>query len=215
MTTYLLIRHALTQTAGKVVTGRSPGIHLSSEGLEDAELLAACLDDFALSAIYSSPLERAQETARAIARRRGLQIITRDDLNEVAFGAWTGLTFDDLAPAAEWHRFNTLRSVTPAPGGEWMLDIQLRTVRLMEELRRKHQREVVALVTHGDVIRFALLHYLGIPIDFFHRLEVEPASVSTIELGDSSVRVLAVNERRWACSRNQHAILERSGAERE
>lgn len=109
-------------------------------------------------------------------------------------GAWMGQQISDLEKRDDFRRFNVFRSATRPPGGELMLECQTRMVRKIEEIRQKHDGELVVLVSHGDPIRSVLTYFLGMPLDLCLRLEVHPASISTLELTEWSARVLCVNE---------------------
>jgi probable phosphoglycerate mutase len=113
---------------------------------------------------------------------------------EIEFGAWTGQPFQALNGDALWSAWNTARSVNRPPGGETMLEAQARIVGAMEALRAAYRDKAVVLVSHGDVIKAALLYHLGLPIDAFARIEVEPASVSTIAVGEWGSKVIRINE---------------------
>lgn len=193
MTTFLLIRHAETDTAGNTITGRLPGVHLNANGKRQAELLASALSPAPLKAIYASPLERAQETAAPLAKAKHLNILTCEEASEVDFGEWTGKTWRELEALPAWRRFNTLRSTTPAPGGELMLDVQARIVRTLEMLRHRHPDQEIAIVSHGDIIRSAVAHYAGIPIDLFDRIEISTASITVMTLDEQRARFLTIN----------------------
>lgn len=194
MTTFYLIRHATTDAVtGRRIAGRAAGVHLNEEGRAEAEALAARLAPETLKAVYSSPLERALETAEPIARTRRLEVQTLDALNELQFGQWTGRTFEELEPDAQWHQFNSFRSGTRIPGGEMMIEAQARIVNELERLSERHRDEAVAVVSHGDLIKAAVAHYAGIHLDMFWRIEISPASVSIVELNDYGPRVLLIN----------------------
>jgi len=193
MTRVLLIRHGRFDGVGQKHAGRAPGTHLNADGRGDAQRLAAMLHSVRLDAIVSSPLERTIETAQPVAADHGLTIEVEPSLVEFDTGAWTGRTFADLDGDPLWRRFNTVRSLTPAPAGELMLAIQHRAVDVLFALRRRFPAGTVAVVSHGDVIRGVLLYALGMPIDFHHRLDISPARVSIIELDEDSIRVLQVN----------------------
>lgn len=193
-TTFLLIRHGDNDWIGRAFAGRQPGVHLNDKGRRQAEALAGRLAGAGIAALYSSPLERTLETAEPLARRLGMTIAKRDRLTEIDTGDWTGKSFDELGPTERWQRFLSFRSSTRAPGGELMLDVQARGVAELEELREKHPGQTVALFSHADVIRFVLAHYAGIAIDLAHRLEIRPASMSSIALGPKDVRILGLNE---------------------
>jgi broad specificity phosphatase PhoE len=193
MTTFLLIRHALCDPVGKAIAGRTPGVHLNVPGLAQAEALATRVGSLPISAIYSSPLERALETAEPLARRLHLRVSPLAGLNEVDFGDWTGLTLAALAEITEWREFNTRRSTTRIPNGEIISEVVARVSEELERLRRQHESELVAVVSHGDVLRGLLSHVLGMPLDLLHRLEVEPASVSVLSYAGGAPRLLLMN----------------------
>ena len=189
-----LIRHAAHGLLGRVLAGRRPGVHLSSEGRDQAERLAARLAREPLAIVQTSPLERAHETAEPIAARLGLVPEVQPALNEIDFGAWTGLGFDTLGDDPEWRRWNAVRGLSRPPGGETMLAVQARMRDHIEGLRLAHPDGHVALVSHCDVIRATLLLYLGLSVDAYDRIAVDPASVSTVAVGDWGARVLSLNE---------------------
>lgn len=195
VTTFLLIRHALCDPVGRSIAGRQPGIHLNDTGRGQASRLAERLEGLSLEAIYSSPLERAQETAEPIGRAKGLPVQTVEAWNEIDFGEWTGRALHDLEPLPEWKRFNSSRSSCTIPGGENMADVLGRVLRDLDRLRCLHpaQGSCVAVVSHGDVLRTLVAHVLGIPLDFFQRLEISPASVTSLEISGQVPRVLLLN----------------------
>lgn len=193
MTTILLIRHALCDPVGKAIAGRAPGVSLNEIGRGQAERLAERLAELPVDAVYSSPLERALETARPIADRLRLEVREAPGLVELDFGNWTGRTIDELRESAAWQLFNSLRSSSRIPGGELMLEAQARIVAELEGLRACHDG-VVVTVSHGDVIRGAIAHYAGIPLDLMQRLEISPASVSALSFEHGAVRILRVND---------------------
>jgi probable phosphomutase (TIGR03848 family) len=195
MTTFLLIRHALCDPVGKSIAGRQPGIHLNAEGRRQAEALALWLGNLSLQAIYSSPLERALETANPIAVRRGLEVVMAPGVNEIDFGEWTGKALAELDGRPDWRAFNSFRSGTRIPGGEAMPEVLARALGELDRLRRAHPspETLVAVVSHGDVLRGIVAHFLGISLDFFQRIELSPASVSILELEGYGARVLLLN----------------------
>lgn len=193
-TTFLLIRHATTDAVvGRCLAGRAPGVHLNQAGRDEVARLVARLAGAAVGAVYSSPLERALETAEPLARSLGLEVRALDPLNELDFGRWTGLTFEELERDPLWRRFNSFRSGARAPGGELMIEAQARIVAEVERLRLAHAGETIAVVSHGDPLKAVIAHYTGIPLDLFRRVEISPASVSILEVGEEDARVLLVN----------------------
>jgi probable phosphomutase (TIGR03848 family) len=193
MTTLLLIRHALCDPVGRSIAGRAPGVSLNERGLQQAETLAERLAELPISAMYSSPLERAVQTARPIAERRGLRVEQREGLNEIDFGDWTGKQLGELQLISQWQNFNTYRSGTRIPGGETMQDVLSRTLNELQDIVKLHSGSMVAVVSHGDVLRSIICHFLGISLDLMLRLEIEPASVSIVDLQPYGPRVLLVN----------------------
>lgn len=193
-TTFWLIRHAETAGTGKTLTGRLPGVHLSPNGLRQADLLVQALRQVSLQAVYASPLERTMETARLLAEARNLSVVPCKAANEVDYGEWAGKNWIELQPSALWRRFNEQRSVTAPPGGELMLQIQARIIRAMAEMRVQYPDQHVAIVSHGDVIRSAVAHLAGIPLDLLNRIEISLASFSTIEWHEDGPRVLRLNQ---------------------
>lgn len=193
MTTFLLIRHAMLDAVGNVVAGRRPGEHLNETGRGQVAELCDFVARWEVRRVYTSPLERARETAGPIAERFSLTPVVAEELSELDFGAWTGRTFQELGSDPQWALFNSYRSGTRVPGGELMLETQARIVRFMLRLRDEHRDQTVALVSHGDVIRAALTFHLGMPLDLFGRVEVSPASVSVLRLHGHGPEVLAVN----------------------
>ncbi len=193
MTKFLLIRHALTDSVGKRLSGRTTGLSLNAEGKKQAQQLASGLSGLPVSAIYSSPLERALETAATLEKSFNLKCIPSNDFLEIDFGEWTNLSFDELNNNLTFRRFNSFRSCTRIPGGEIMTEAQQRIVRGIEKLSAAHPNETVAVISHSDMIKAAIAFYAGIPLDLFQRIEISPASVSIIEIFDDSVRILLVN----------------------
>jgi probable phosphomutase (TIGR03848 family) len=194
MTTFLLVRHALTDWVGRGLSGRLPGIPLSAAGRAQAADLGERLRDLRLDAVYSSPLDRAVQTAQEVARPHGLAVQAREGLNEVDFGEWTGMTFDDLAADGRWKTFNTHRATAAVPGGEAMSRVMARVASELRVLAARHPAGRVVAVSHCDVIRAALLHHLGMSGDHYARLAAAPASVAVLELGGSGARLLRLND---------------------
>jgi probable phosphoglycerate mutase len=193
MTTVLLIRHASCEPIGRWLAGRRPGIHLDEIGRAEARSLARALSGVQLAAIVSSPLERAVETVEPLAELHSLPITPDADLLEVDFGEWTGCTLAALETDPRWRRFNEARSVAGIPGGERMLDVQRRAVACLERWRLRAGDGTIAICSHADLLRALVVHYLGMPLDFVHRIEIPPASVTTVDLWETAARVRALS----------------------
>lgn len=193
MTRLLLVRHALCEGVGDRLIGRTPGVSLDDRGRAQARELAAMLRHEPITAVHTSPVQRAVETAVALAEPHGLEPAGQEAFTEVDFGDWTGRTIRDLEGDPTWRDFNTMRGTTRIPGGELMAETQLRAVRGLLQVAGEHAGETVAVVSHADVLRALLTHLLGMPLDHMLRLEVAPASVSTVVLHGTWPQVLALN----------------------
>jgi probable phosphomutase (TIGR03848 family) len=193
MTTFLLIRHADTDWVGKKLAGHLPGVSLSVTGRAQAEGLVARLGNYRIDAIYSSPLQRTQETAEPLSQSRHMAVRIGLRLIEVDFGDWTGQSLADLDEDPLWLRFNKLRSITRAPGGELMLEVQARMIDELEDLRHAHPDQTVAIFSHQDTIKAAVAHCLGVPLEYFFRFQVDPASITVLEMTDWGPLLLALN----------------------
>jgi probable phosphomutase (TIGR03848 family) len=179
----LLLRHASTEQTGRRLSGWTPGIHLSEQGVREAQALAERLAPLEIQAVYSSPLERCLETAAAVAEPRGLEVETVEDVGEVRYGEWTGRELSELAKQELWRLVQLHPSGARFPGGESILEMQTRAVVACERLRSDHSGETVAVCSHADVIKAVTAHYLGMHLDLFQRLVVGPASVTALGFG--------------------------------
>jgi probable phosphoglycerate mutase len=194
MTVLLLIRHAHTDTAGKRLTGWSPGIHLNERGRAQADALVERLDGVPVAAIYASPLERCRETAAPLARARRLAVRTRRGLIETGYGEWTGRPISQLRRSKAWAVLHRSPSSIRFPGGETLVEVQARVVAELDRIARSHPRDVVAVLTHADGVALALCHFAGMHLDLYQRLVIEPASVSVVAIGEGAPRVVKVND---------------------
>ena len=193
MARFFLIRHAANDTIGNKFAGRMKGVSLNGTGTKQAEKLVELLNDIPLAAIYSSPLERAVQTAKPLAKSRNLVPIILDQLTEIDCGEWTGKNFDEIRSDPTFELFNTFLSGTRIPGGELVLETQARVVATLENLAAQHPDQNIAVFTHADPIKTALAHYAGIPLDFIRRLEINPASISILDLTEEDARILLLN----------------------
>lgn len=197
-TTLYLIRHGSHDRLGKVLCGRMDGVGLSETGRAEADRTATRLAQEPIAALYSSPLQRARETAEALARRTGLELRIEEGLSEIDFGAWTGARFESLAEDSRWGAWCAQRSLNrPPPGessGESMGEAQVRALRGVERIRQAHPDQAVALFSHADLIKALIAHWLGLALDFYNRFDIDPASVSTAVVGEWGARVLRINE---------------------
>jgi ribonuclease H / adenosylcobalamin/alpha-ribazole phosphatase len=169
-------------------------VQLTAAGERQATGLAERLDGIRLDAVHTSPRERARRTAEAIATRAGAPLQVTGALDEVDYGDWTGMNFDALERHPLWERWNTARGSACPPNGESMAAAQARVVAHAEEIGRGWPGAAVALVSHSDILRSLVAHFLGLPLDHLLRFEIDTASVSRIEVGPWGGRVLGLND---------------------
>ncbi len=194
VTVLVLVRHAHTDAAGRHLTGWARGVHLNRRGREEAARLVDRLDGVPIAAVYSSPLERCRETAAPLARSRGLPVRTRRALIEVDYGDWTGRSIARARRTTLWRTIQQAPSAARFPGGESLLGVQERAVAEVRAIAEEHPREVVAIVSHADVIRLVVAHVAGMHADHLQRLSVDPGSISVVTLGDRIPRLLRMND---------------------
>ncbi|HTR71844.1 MAG TPA: histidine phosphatase family protein [Mycobacteriales bacterium] len=183
MTTVLLVRHGLTDAnASGVLAGWTPGVHLADRGREQAKALGERLAAVPVSAIVSSPLERCQETAAyLLAGREGLTVITDDRLGECRYGDWEGQPLKTLAKDPLWKVVQAHPSAATFPGGESLRDTQARAVDAVRTRNAELGEHATWIaVSHGDVIKAILADALGMHLDAFQRIQVDPASLSVV-----------------------------------
>jgi probable phosphoglycerate mutase len=193
----LLIRHGENEyTRTGKLAGWTQGVSLNEAGQKQAHGLVERLKGVPLTAVYTSPLERAQETAAPLAAARKLTPIVRPGLGEVAYGEWTGKSLKRLARTKLWRVVQGLPSAVSFPGGESMRAAQLRLVDALDEIARAHARpkDVVAVFSHADPIKLAVAHYLGMPLDLFQRLQISTASVTLLALGRGAPSLVKLND---------------------
>jgi broad specificity phosphatase PhoE len=193
MVQLLLIRHGHTEAVGRRLVGRMPNVPLDALGREEASRLAVYLAKTRLDAVYSSPIERALETARAIAAPHGLEVERRDRLTELDFGEWTGALVESLRGDAANRHFNVHRAGNRAAGGEHGVEVLARMAVELTELRDRHADGIVAVVGHADPLRAALAHFIGVPLDLARRFELDTGSVTRLDLWPEDASLRYVN----------------------
>jgi probable phosphoglycerate mutase len=180
-TLILLVRHGQTPTTGRILPGRAPGLHLAARGRRQAEAVAARLARLPrVAAVYASPMERARETAAAIAGARRLAVRVEPGLNDIDPGEWTGARLSQLRRKPEWAIVQHHPSGFRFPRGESFVELQGRLAATLDRLVARHAGETFVAVSHADPIRIALAHALGLSLDFFQRIAIAPGSVSAI-----------------------------------
>jgi probable phosphoglycerate mutase len=188
------VRHGQTSTTGVTLPGRTPGLHLADPGRKEAGEVAGRIARLPrVAAVYSSPLERAHETATAIATACGLPVLIEPGLLECDYGEWTGLALKDLRRRPEWRTIQRYPSGFRFPGGESLAEMQTRITAALGRLVAAHPGQTLVAVSHADPIKSALAHALGTHLDLFQRIAVFTASVSAVAYGPGGPTVLAVN----------------------
>jgi probable phosphoglycerate mutase len=199
------VRHGLTPTTGQVLPGRTPGLHLSDRGQAQAKALSERLAVWAgspsagsnrggrVAAIYTSPLERARETASPLADRLGLPAKVERGLLECDFGDWTGAKLSDLRKDPRWKLVQRHPSGFRFPGGESFMAMQARMFGAVASLCERHPGAAVVAVSHADPIKAAVAGALGTHLDLFQRIVISPCSISAVSYSGDGPVVLAVN----------------------
>jgi len=195
MTIILLIRHGENDYVKKgLLAGRLPGVHLNKNGQQQAQLVAERLKDAPIKAVYSSPMERAMETAAPLAQALGLEVCPRPGLIELDFGEWQDQKLKALRKLKQWKVVQFAPARFRFPGGETFADAQYRVCRELEMLSNEHDpKDIIACFGHADTIRLAVAYYLGMPLDLFQRLVVAPASVTALSLEEMGAHLLSIN----------------------
>jgi probable phosphomutase (TIGR03848 family) len=177
------------------LAGWTPGVHLNEDGRAQAAALGIRLAKVRIDALYSSPLERTVETAQAVLEHHpGLTLQLLDALGEVHYGTWQGEELSKLSRRKLWQMVQFAPSQARFPGGEAMRETQLRAVNALEDLTIQHPHQTVAVVSHCDVIKMVVAHYLGLHLDRFQRIEISPASLTIIAVAHGYSAVIQVNE---------------------
>lgn len=187
-----LVRHGNIDYSDRI-PGRQSGLHLSLEGEKQALTIAERMRNIPVSSIYSSPMERAVETATPVAKEKKLRIQIIDELNEIDFGKWTGKTFANLDSEEKWKLFHYYRNGCIIPDGELMIQVQKRVVNFIGEIFSTEKNNNVVIVSHNDPIKSLIAYFAGISLDQFLRLSVNTGSISLITLNekmDSTIKFI-------------------------
>jgi probable phosphomutase (TIGR03848 family) len=194
MATLLLIRHGENDYLKKNrMPGHLAGIHLNTRGIEQADEIARNLSQLPIKAVYSSPLERAIETARPLAKCLGLGIQIRPDLIDTDVGEWEGRSWKVLAHTKLWKVVQKSPSQFQFPGGETFNQLQRRVVFALDAIANTHGEDLVAVVFHADPIKLAVAHYIGLALDNFQRLTATTGSVTILNMDGMAPRIIALN----------------------
>jgi len=193
VTTLLLVRHADHDLVGKALAGRNRAVGLNDAGRRQAQALARKLSALSPAAVFTSPQPRAEATACAIATACGMNVRCEPALDEIDFGDWTRRTFRELADDPHWQTWVDRRSIARSPNGESLGEVQLRIVGCLTGLTAAYPERTIVLVSHGDVLKAALAHYLRSSLDELECFDLAPASVSIVAAGAAWAQVRLVN----------------------
>lgn len=186
----LVIRHGETDwNRDRRVMGSEP-VELNAEGRDQCERAGSLLAAFGVTRIVTSPLVRAVETAEILARALSVDVTSDPDLEEVRFGRWQGLTYDEIRGEPEYRAFMVDPLANRTPGGETIRDVQQRG---LAGLGRVEPGENVLFVSHGDIIRTTLCHFLAIPVTEFRRVRIDNCGISAVSFRDGYAEVRFVN----------------------
>jgi probable phosphoglycerate mutase len=182
-TTIILVRHSHHDLIGRVLVGREPNVSLSAVGMRQAQGLATRLVRRGVSDVKSSPQLRARQTAEPLAATLGKPVEIMPEFDEADFGDWSGRAFDSLQHDCGWQRWNSDREACRPPGGETMRELQSRVLAGLSRLAKAHPGQCIAVVTHAEPARAAVLHYRGMSLGEFARVEIDPGSCTTLKFG--------------------------------
>jgi probable phosphomutase (TIGR03848 family) len=194
LTSLVLVRHAVTEQTGPLLTGRNPGVDLSDDGRKQAAGLADRLADLPVAAVYASPMERTTQTAAVVAERHRLEVRELPGALEADYGEWTGGKLTELAKTELWKTVQRAPSRARFPGGESLAEMQARVVRCLEDVVADHPGEMIVVVSHADPIKAAIAHYTGVHLDLFQRIVVSPASVTAFQLSAHGAALVKCND---------------------
>ena len=195
MATVLLVRHGLTAMTGPVLAGWTPGVHLDDRGQAQAKALAERLAAIPVASIVASPLERCQETAAALAEGRDTAVETDERLGECRYGDWTGQELKKLVKDPLWKVVQAHPSAATFPGGEALRDTQARAVAAVRDHSARLGEDATWIaVSHGDVIKAVVADALGMHLDLFQRIQIDPCSLTVVRYTTLRPFLLRLND---------------------
>ena len=195
MSLVFLVRHAHNDyiREGRLA-GRSAGIHINQKGIEQTKQLIASLKKIPIKAIYSSPLERAIDTAQLIADEIKLDIVQEEALLEIDYGEWQGKKLVELRKTALWRSVVQTPALIRFPGGESFFEAQLRATRFILSIFNQYERqEKIICVTHADIIKLIVAYFLGLSLDHFQKINISTSSVTVLNCHQHRVSLLGLS----------------------
>ena len=201
MSTLLLVRHGLTAMTGPVLAGRTPSVHLDERGQKQAAAVAERIAALPVTTIVASPLDRCLDTAAVIAaaqkagRQQDVPVEVDRRIIECDYGEWTGRPLKDLLREPMWKVVQTQPSAARFPGGESLTEISALAVAAVRDWNSRLPEDAVWVAcSHGDVIKAILADALGLHLDQFQRIVVDPASLTVIRYTELRPFVVRVND---------------------
>jgi probable phosphoglycerate mutase len=199
----VLIRHAHSQAnAAGILSGRLPNVHLSEKGLEQSDHLALRLGNFPVASLRVSPMERCFETISpwinsiVLPNNPKFKPIIDPELTEVDYGSWSGKKLAILSKNKLWKTVQDSPSRMYFPKGEGIAQMQSRAMRSVHEAVESKSKGAAVIVSHGDVIKSIVASALGMHLDEFQRIVIDPASISILDYSTTKPRVLLLNDSR-------------------
>ncbi|MFM1985226.1 MAG: hypothetical protein RLZZ295_392 [Actinomycetota bacterium] len=199
----VLIRHAHSEAnAAGVLSGRLPNVHLSDKGVQQANDLAKRLGSFPISQMRVSPMERCFETVQPwinefiVPQFPTFKPVIDPDLTEVDYGKWSGRKLSALSKNKLWKTVQESPSRMYFPAGEGIAQMQARAMTSVHEVVSLKKKGTAVVVSHGDVIKSIVASALGMHLDEFQRIIIDPASVSIIEFSGIKPRIILLNDSR-------------------
>lgn len=192
----LLVRHARSSanTAG-VLAGRMPDVHLDEVGVEQAMRLRDRLADVTITQVVGSPLERCRETADPLRTERELDYVVTDGLNECDYGSWSGRSLAECATDPLWKTIQERPARAQFPGGESLQQMASRASSAMRQwMSNIEDGSIVMAVSHGDVIKAIVADALGLALDEFQKIVIDPASITVLRYAPERTFLIRLND---------------------
>lgn len=199
MSRLVFLRHAHSSANDSgILSGRLSGVSLSKKGRDEADALVERIGATNFDEIRISPLERCQQTIEPWLHStyaRGLhEFVIDESLNEVDYGRWSGRKLSALRREPLWKEVQCRPATVTFPGGERMISAQKRVLSAIQGCHARKKNGVFLFITHGDVIKAAIAHLIGVPLNKFQNLVVHPASLSVLDFDGVSARLLCYND---------------------
>ena len=174
--------------------GWIPGIHLNAQGQREADALARRLQHISIHALYTSPLERARDTANAVAMCQHLDVNIVPALGDTHVSEWEGKLIKEVEQTETWKQLQSKPVGVRIGGGESIDEVQARTVTAIEKIIAKHPKQIVAVFSHADPIKVIVAHYLKMDLNEFQRILIDPASVTVFFFDEHGAKLFRLND---------------------